>query len=197
MSGNLISLVVAPSLVVSAAIAFFNVALRQLKATTPEDEQEVMKEEEQQLFISLMAEPPPTSTRVVEQMKQAQTKLISNGRPPLDRDVAFVMGEAEMPLTVYESPLMVAYRKFQEMKRDDKSDGYYIVQRKQITNDKENSEKRMKRRNLNQNRASLDQSINQLFEDEDDQQEILLLYGRGPIFKMNDDYSDRYLGFDD
>lgn len=146
-----------------------------------------------------MAEPPPTSTHVIEQMQPSQAKKISDGRPPLDRDVAFVMGEAEMPLTVYESPLMVAYRKFQEMKRDDKSDGYYIVQRKHIMNDKEKLEKRMmKRRNVVQNRNSLDQSINQLFDDDSEQDsEILLLYGRGPIFKMNDDYSDRYLGFDD
>jgi len=146
-------------------------------------------------FVSLMAEPPPSTTRVVEELTPVESRRISDGRLPLDRDIAFVMGEAEMPLTVYESPLMVSYRKFQEMKREDPSDGYYIVNRKQIVNRGENNEKERPQNKKKLN--TLDQSIEQLFEDDHDDSDILLLYGRGPVFRMRDDYSDRYLGFDD
>ena len=140
-----------------------------------------------------MAEPSPNSTKVVEEMSKTQSSKISNGRSTLDRDVAFVMGQAEMPLTVYESPLMVSYREFQSMKRDNNSDGYYLVQRKVISNE-ENSNKSKKK----QRKSNLDQSIEQLFKDEGEESEVLLLYGRGPVFKLdNNAYADRYLGFDD
>ncbi|KAL9649372.1 hypothetical protein ABK040_016199 [Willaertia magna] len=187
---NLISFFVAPSFLVSAVVAFFNVARQQITTNEQQKEENENKIQERKKkkptnttneLLGLMSEAPPSKKIFREELPKQISEQISDGKTPLDRDIAFVLGETNMPLNVYQSPLVVAYRQFQEMKKDDTSDSYYkTTLEKDLT-------------------SSLDKTIEQLFEDDnnDEERDILLLYGRGPIFKMQNDYSDRFLGFDD
>lgn len=117
-------------------------------------------------------------------MPQDKVEKISQ-YPPLDQDICtknyfiftvivFIAGEREMPLSVYESPLMNAYRRFKQTTPDEKADGYYVVNRQAITNTNNHS--------------------SNVVENDTD---VILLYGRGPVFHMNNEYADRFEGFDD
>jgi hypothetical protein len=97
--------------------------------------------------------------------KESLQQISSNNL--LDRDVQFVAGESEMPLSVYESPVMNAYRNFRKMKNDNDTEGYYVV-------DKTTNHGNGKKSN-----------------------DMFFLYGRGPVFRIRDDYSDRFEGIDD
>jgi hypothetical protein len=96
--------------------------------------------------------------------KEIKNKIIpENENKILDKDILFISGETEMPLNVYESPLLTEFRKFKSMKKESyKNDNYYIV-------------------NKNDNNKN----------------EILFLYGRGPIFELKKENTDRFDGFDD
>lgn len=107
-------------------------------------------------------EPNPEKVTVRQVLPNETVQKITQGNL-LDKDIAFVAGESEMRLEVYESPFMYQYRKFKNMKKDENTEGYYVV-------DKKNSKS---------------------------EKETLFLYGRGPVFKYNDEYSDRFEGIDD
>lgn len=81
----------------------------------------------------------------------------------MDQDVQFLTGEAQMPLSVYESPLMNAFRRFKKLAPSNDNDGYYIVEKTNTT----------------------------------DSHDVLLLYGRGPVFEIKNEYTDRFEGIDD
>jgi hypothetical protein len=126
-------------------------------------------------------------------------EIVEKIRPrdqPLDRDIAFILGETEMPLSVYESPLMYYYRRFRQMKKNNDSDGYYVVQKRRIT-----SRSPHQRKIPLENILTIDHSVDNFVSGQEDNDyndnEVMLLYGRGPIFEMHDEYSDRFEGFDD
>lgn len=110
--------------------------------------------------------------------------------------LAFISGESEMPLSVYESPLMHSYRKFRAMQKNSNADGYYVVHKRRIT---QNTQQKPTKTNTVDVQGSIDKFIT---DDEDiygdyNDNEVVLLYGRGPVFEMHDEYSDRFEGFDD
>lgn len=135
---------------------------------------------------------------------------------PLDQDILFVLGERRMPLSVYESPVMSAYRQFRQMKNKKKeegvkeSDGYYVVHKKRIFGD-------VVRASIGKNEAdgsgggdaTMEVDWTEVENEEegelegdgntggDTQREVVLLYGRGPVFQLEHEYSDRFEGFDD
>jgi len=88
-------------------------------------------------------------------IKQIPQNIPTTAKQMMDPDVAFIAGETEMPLTVYESPLLDQFRRFRKaLKAYEKQElpsltdqGYYIIEK----------------------------SPN----------EIQYLYGRGPSFKMD------------
>jgi hypothetical protein len=108
------------------------------------------------------------------------------------------MGETEMPLSVYDSPLMYYYRRFRAMRKNSDSDGYYVVHKRQITSTNPQN-KTLKSTETPSIQGSIDNFVNN---DDDmygeyNDNEVMLLYGRGPVFEMHDEYSDRFDGFDD
>ncbi len=100
-----------------------------------------------------------------------------------------------MPLSVYESPLMHYYRRFRQMRKNSDSDGHYIVQKRRITS-RNTQEKPIEKSDSPSIQNSIDMFVNEEDNDYNDN-EIMLLYGRGPVFEMHDEYSDRFEGFDD
>lgn len=153
---NLLSIIIAPGVLVSAVMALLNVGERNNVQSN-----DIRRE---QIIHPIMSEPPPSKTTVRLLMPNETSKKLQT----IDKDIAFVAGESEMPLSVYESPLMNSYRQFKKTKKNLNSDGYYVVNKQKITNNS----------NVKQN-------------------EIVLLYGRGPVFQKKDEYSDRFEGFDD
>jgi hypothetical protein len=178
-------------------------------------------EEDGNVITPLMSEPAPSMTLVRQKMSPIHTRLITKDSEPLDKDIQFISGESEMPLSVYESPLMNAFRAFAQMKEKNyssSSDGYYVVHRRKIvpkrsvlSSDTAEQEQGIDNNNNNNNieysRSHLDKSIDALLKNETEEDlygsqedsEIMLLYGRGPVFDMNSDYNtgDRFEGFED
>lgn len=109
---------------------------------------------------------------------------------------AFILGESEMPLSVYESPLMHYYRRFRQMRKNSDSDGHYVVQKRRITSKNSLEQKPVSKSDIPSIEGSIDTFVNEDNNDYNDN-EIMLLYGRGPVFEMHDEYSDRFEGFDD
>jgi hypothetical protein len=104
------------------------------------------------------------------------------------------MGETEMPLSVYESPLMYYYRKYRAMRKNDNSDGYYVVQKRRITSSNNQNTRPPLPTSI---QGSIDNFVQNDSYEEYNDNEVMLLYGRGPVFEMHDEYSDRFDGFDD
>jgi hypothetical protein len=87
-----------------------------------------------------------------------------------------------MPLSVYESPLMSSYRRFKKYKKDSNFDGYYIVHKQRI-----------------KKKEKEDETVNQWMKriQVKDSPEVMFLYGRGPVFTFQDEFTDRFEGIDD
>lgn len=167
---NVVSLFVAPGVLVTAVLAFVNTASKNLQRDK-DVETKALIEQSKKTTVPLLAEQPPAKTIVRQVLPQDKIEKIMQ-YPPLDQDILFVAGEREMPLSVYESPLMNAYKRFRETKPDERADGYYVVNRKSI-------------------------SPNNTSEEHATDQDVMLLYGRGPVFHLKDEYANRFEGFDD
>jgi hypothetical protein len=90
-----------------------------------------------------------------------------------------------MPLSVYESPLMSSYRRFKKYKKDSNFDGYYIVHKQRI-----------KKKEI---KSKEDETVNQWMKriQVKDSPEVMFLYGRGPVFTYQDEFTDRFEGIYD
>lgn len=149
-----LSYFVAPSFLASLVIALYNIATSATQSTLSDHDQETTvvttaAETDQGTTTSatsattsgsmlpLMSEPEPSKVMVRQSMppsiqRELDRQAAMNYGVPLDRDIMFISGETEMPLSVYESPLMNAYRTFASMERDPDSDGFYVVHRRRI-----------------------------------------------------------------
>lgn len=143
---------IAPGLLVSFVLTLINL--------TKKVENQKLEGEKEVNSSTIGVEPNPEKVTIRQALPNETIQKITHGS--LDKDIAFVAGESEMRLDVYESPFMYQYRKFKNMRKDENTEGYYVVDK--------NKEK---------------------------QKETLFLYGRGPIFKYQDEYSDRFEGIDD
>ncbi|KAL0479529.1 hypothetical protein AKO1_007752 [Acrasis kona] len=197
LTNSAIKFFLAPSFLVTAVVAFFNVAL---KSVTDEEEEPENVEPSQEKVNALLSEPAPNKTTVRQIMPKEISDRITKDQNFLDVDLAFLSGETEMPLSVYESPLMHYYRQFRDMRQNNESDGYYIVQKRRITD----KNKQKPRPDVGQLvSSSIDSSVDNFVRNDDDlygeynDSEVMLLYGRGPVFQMRDEYSERFEGFDD
>ncbi len=128
-------------------------------------------------FVPLLAEPRPSSTTIQPQFVSSTTIL-----PPsqlIDQDVLFITGQRDMPMNVYESPLLKQYAQFQDLKKANSltdTTNYYVVQKK--------------RWNYEPNHATANSLPPK-------QEDVVFLYGRGPVFQLSKEYSNRFEGIDD
>ena len=85
---------------------------------------------------------------------------------------------------------MSSYREFKKFKKNSKSDGYYIVNKKRITN------KNIIKKDKDQDDDTINQWMKRI-QIKDENPEIMLLYGRGPVFQYQDDFTNRFEGIFD
>jgi len=238
-----VSYFVAPGFLASAVIALYNIATATSGGGSDQSSSDTSggasaassgEATQESSVLPLMSEPAPTKVMVRQSIPPSvQDQLLKqakrNRAAPLDKDVLFVSGESEMPLSVYESPLMNAYKTFTRMEKNPESDGYYVVHRRKILPSitrsiqqeelQEGEEELYEEETLSSRGAitsrhahstPLNRSIDALLRNETEEDlygdhedsEVMLLYGRGPVFDMNNSeyYSikaDRYEGFDD
>jgi hypothetical protein len=216
LANAVISWLIAPSFLSTAVIALYNVASKSIQTTTTEDNSSLeqqssstIEETDANSVVPIMSEPPPSKILVRQQMPAKHEALITEGGSMiLDKDLQFISGESEMPLSVYESPVMNAFRAFTAMKKTNSQahDGYYVVHRRRVTHHRPTVLDYQQQGLPTRSSSRLDQSISSLLKQETeedlygehDDSEVMLLYGRGPTFDLDQNYAnDRFEGFDD
>ena len=210
----IVSWFIAPSFLATTVVAIYNLASKSIQSasdqsSTESQQQDESLNDESNQIAPIMSEPAPSKTMIRQQMPPTHQHLITNnGAMLLDKDLQFISGESEMPLSVYEGPLMNAYRSFTKLKKDKGADGYYVVHRRKIMSNRKTTgrEQRTMSRNRQQQQDQLERSIEELLKNESeedlygehDDSEIMLLYGRGPVFSLASDYgNDRFEGIED
>eukprot|EP01080_Neovahlkampfia_damariscottae_P003733 gene3733-6621_t len=118
---TILKLFVGPGFLVSLVQLFVSLTYQKMEDKTSTKKR--IKTEEKKLILT----EPPESKIKVKQEFPTEDIIKSTKGTVIDPDISFVAGESEMPLSVYESPLMSSYREFKKYKKNSKSDELQIL----------------------------------------------------------------------